>query len=278
MAAPSTGSDNILGRTSWSLQHRRQSTLPQHTPSAQSAQLMNSTGFKGWTDTPPVGVPDPYIADQTRQQRRYLTGPTSSHAPEPFAGGRRVVGLVQSAGLPEGKRAFPDAQKLSTDERKPEGLRRVDSRARKNEPATSDPNTAVATLFTKPESVKMFHGTNQVNYHCWVPAELRNAEKGDWNWNNSLGFRKVSTNALGQPKRGLENPVAWPTFAGYPPTNDAATGQPIDYALKLNGRQGGFTLKVQHPDVAESRANRAAASNTRLDVSSQPVYYRRGAY
>ena len=96
--------------------------------------------------------------------------------------------------------------------------------------------TAVKVSTFKPESVKMFEGTNQVNYHCWVPAELKRAEKGDWNWNQQLGFRKVNMTAGGEPKRGLEHPVAWPTYTGYPPTNDPITGQRIDYALKLNGR------------------------------------------
>ena len=36
--------------------------------------------------------------------------------------------------------------------------------------------------------------------------------------------------------------------------------RPGSGALKVNGRNNGFTLKTQHPDVLESRANRAAAS------------------
>ena len=90
----------------------------------------------------------------------------------------------------------------------------------------------------------------------------------------------MSLTTDGEPKRGLEHPVAWPTYAGYPPTNDFA-GKGIDYALKMNGRHGGFTLKVQNPDVLESRANRAAASNTRIGgpVSSAPtVQFVKGAY
>ena len=32
----------------------------------------------------------------------------------------------------------------------------------------------------------------QVNYHCWLPNELEQAEKGDWNWNNQLALRSGS--------------------------------------------------------------------------------------
>ena len=108
------------------------------------------------------------------------------------------------------------------------------------------------------------------------------AEKGDWNWNQQLGFRKVNMTAGGEPRRGLEHPVAWPTYVGYPPTRAPITGKSLDYALKLNGRQGGFTLKTQHPDVLESRRNRAAASNTRIAespaASRNPLTWVKGAY
>ena len=50
----------------------------------------------------------------------------------------------------------------------------------------------------------------------------------------------------------------------------------IDYALKQNGHNMGFTLKTQHPDVVASRAARAGASL--VPVSTQKVYYRRGTY
>jgi len=280
MAAFNASSES---QTSWHLQSRARVSVPLQTPSAQSADLMSTTGFKGWMDTPPVGTHDPFIADQVKRGRRVLTGPSSSPAPEPYGGGKRIVGPHFSYGMPAGKRAFPEVVgKHSTDTLAPRGVRRVEARARGSpHPALSDPNSAVKTTNFKPESVKMYDGFNQVNYHCWVPGELQHAEKGDWNWNNQLGFRKVSMNGEGQPKRSLENPVAWPTYEGYPPSHSSATGQPIDYGLKLNGRQGGFTLKTQHPDVLESRANRAAASNTRIGgpVSSQPrISYVRGSY
>ncbi len=70
-----------------------------------------------------------------------------------------------------------------------------------------------------------------MNYRCWVATELDKAEKGDWNWNQSLGFRRVSMTDSGEPKRGLERPVAWPGYAGYPPNRDAATGTVRDAIL-----------------------------------------------
>ena len=47
-------------------------------PSAQCADIFGGVGvgnFRGWTSVPPVGVPDPFIADQVRPGRRVLTGP-----------------------------------------------------------------------------------------------------------------------------------------------------------------------------------------------------------
>lgn len=82
-------------------------------------------------------------------------------------------------------------------------------------------------------------------------------------------------NAEGKPRRGLENPVAWPSYPGYPPTLHAATNTRVDYALKQNGRQGGFTIKTQHPDVLQSRSQRANAS---VPTPKGVVHYRRGVY
>ena len=66
----------------------------------------------------------------------------------------------------------------------------------------SDPN-AIAGFGgdAKPESVKFFPGHNQVNYQAWQPEQLSRAEKGDWNWNSQLGFRKLSVTSTGEPKR-----------------------------------------------------------------------------
>ena len=50
-----------------------------------------------------------------------------------------------------------------------------------------------------------------------------------------------------------------------------------NYALKVNGRNNGFTLKTQHPDVLESRANRAAASAPG-GTSRSLLPFTRGAY
>ena len=175
-----------------------------------------------------------------------------------------------------GKRSFPElVGQRSTDEGRARGLKRVQSRARSDVPATSDPNGAVTSYKKGVESVKMFPGTNRADYHCWVPEELKRAEKGDWNWNTRLGFRRVNMTADGEPRRGLEHPVAWPNYAGYPPNRDAATGTRIDYALKIHGANRGFTIKSQHPDAIESRKNRASASQPPPKV---PTHYRKGIY
>lgn len=228
-----------------------------------------------------------------RSGRRVLHGPVSDHAPEPYAGGKRIVGPHQSEGSYGGKRRFPElVGARSTAEISYGGLKRVESRARSDDPSLSDPNTSVKGSFAKPESVKMFQGTNQVNYKAWVPEGLKKAEYGDWGWNSrppvsmapgelpsGLGFRKVKLNDNREPVRGLEQPVAWPGYKGYPPAREAATNTRIDYALKMNGRHGGFTLKKQHPDVLESRANRAAASAPPHSHSGgASLMFTRGAY
>ena len=160
MAAANSGD---VGMTAWTLQSKQRAAIPTHTPSAMSASLMNSTGFRGWTDVPPVGTHDPYIADQVRPGRRVLTGPTSSPMMEPYGGGKRIVGPWYSEATPAGKRAYPDlVGKVSDDTPKPSGLKRVETRARHEYPALADPNSAVQATTYKPESVKMFDGTNQV--------------------------------------------------------------------------------------------------------------------
>ena len=280
MSKPNISGD-VSEAPAWSLQRKRPSPLVAATPSAQSAQLFDSGNFAGWTNVPNVGTKDPYILDQMRPLRRVLTSNPSGHAPEPFAGGKRIVGPHQSEGSYGGKRGFPELVGMrSTEEVAYRGLKRVESRARSDVPALSNPNTAVKESVYKPESVKMFDGFNQVNYRAWVPEGLKNAEHGDWNWNTRLGNRRVSMTKTGEPIRSLEQPVAWPSYKGYPPTLEAGTNTRIDYALKIHGRQGGFTLKSQHPDVLESRANRAAASAPAPVMTGMPstVKFIRGAY
>ena len=157
-------SNNGEGRSSWTLQSKARASLPQYTPASQSAHIFSTgIGFSEWTNVPPVGVADPYIADQMRSGRRVVTGPSSSPAPEPWGGGKRCTGPHISYGMPAGKRAFPEiVGKLSTDYGRPQGLKRVESRARSDVPVLADPNTAVADAVYKPESVKFFPGTNQV--------------------------------------------------------------------------------------------------------------------
>jgi len=153
------------------------------------------------------------------------------------------------------------------------GVKRVQSRARRDERSVSDPN-AIAGYGgdQKPESVKMFEGRNQVKYQAWKPQELDHAEYGDWNWNTQCGFRKVYMLPNGEPKRTESTPVAFPGYKGYPPDRQAGSNTRIDYALKVNG--GSFAIKTQHPDVLASRANRAAASQ--VDKVVRPEIYRTG--
>ena len=155
------------GRTHWAMQTKARASYPQHTPASQSATLFSENRWEGWMNTPPVGINDPFIADQTKALRTMVPGPPPSNsAPEPFSGGKRVVGPIHSADLPAGKRAFPEiVGKVSDGSLKPQGLRRMPTRARSDLPAGANPNAAVADAIIapyKPESVKMFEGTNQV--------------------------------------------------------------------------------------------------------------------
>ena len=71
----------------------------------------------------------------------------------------------------------------------------------------------------------------------------------------------------GVPTRSMETPVAWPAYAGYPPSRDPVTKQAIDYAMKPYG--GRFAVKAPlHPDVVQSHANRLAASNPPASYSA----------
>lgn len=277
-----TNPTSLTEAPSWRLQGKVRPMQPQErpTPAAQSAGLFDSGNFLKWTDVPKMPMQDSYISDQTRYGKRTtasgLTAPFSSPMPEPFIGGRKQIQAHHGVPAGYGKRAFPElVGQRSTDEGRVRGLKRVESSARSDVPATSDPNSAVKGYFKGVESVKMFPGTNRADYRCWLPEELGKAEKGDWNWNQQLGFRKVNLNASGEPRRGLENPVAWPNYKGYPPTFQAGTGTRLDYALKMHGANQGFTLKVQHPDVVESRRNRASASQMPPQV---PTHYRKGIY
>ena len=225
MAASSTAAATsyTLDGPAWRLQHLGR------VPTNESC--LSSGGFAQWTNVPPVGVPDPVIADQMRSGRRYLTGPTSGPAPEPLPDrGKHMVGAHTAYPGFEGKRSFPGAGAQSTKELEYRGVRRVPTRARRDEPSMSDPN-AIAGFGgdAKPESVKFFPGHNQVNYQAWQPEQLSRAEKGDWNWNSQLGFRKLSVTSTGEPKRTESTPVAFPGYRGYPPDRAAATNTRIDY-------------------------------------------------
>jgi hypothetical protein len=264
MAAASTQTWDVCDRPSWRLQHLGR--VPNQTHS-----VLGSGGFALWTDVPPVGVPDPLQKGQMRfgirTEATGLCGPRSGFAPEPFPdnGRRMVTQLVGYAGA-EGKRAYPELSGArSTAEQNPRGLKRVESRARRDVPSHANPNEiahhstgGVDAVSFRPEKVKMFPDRNQVSYRAWVPTELGRSEYGDWNWNQHLGFRRVQMMSDGEPKRSESHPVAFPGYKGYPPDRQAGTNTRIDYALKAHG--GSFTIKSQHPDVLASRANRAAAS------------------
>ena len=100
-------------------------------------------------------------------------------------------------------------------------------------------------------------GRNDVKYQCWRPEQLMNAYGGDWNLNTRYGLRKLGLMDNGVPKRMMETPIAWPSYAGYPPDRDG-NGKLIDYGLKQNG--GILSLKPQkHPDMVRSHQNRLAA-------------------
>lgn len=267
MAASSMSSD--ISMPSWRLQSRAH---PE-----RLASTLGDGGFATWTDVPRLPRDDPLIADQLKSGRRYLTANASGHISEPFGeGGKRVVGPHSSEPSGYGKRIYPEiSARRGVDDQGPHGLKRVQSRARRDDAAVSNPNAIVGYTEFKPESVQMFPGRNTVDYSAWKPQELHKAEYGDWNWNTKLGFRKVKIMESGEPKRVEATPVAWPGYRGYPADLDAATGTRIDYSLKANG--GSFTIKKQHADVIASRANRAAASVAPSRANdAPPTLYRRG--
>ena len=273
--APSTNTWNgTIDTPSWRLQKLKT------VETAPKSVMGGSGNFVFWTNVPKMPRDDPVIADQLRFGRRPLHGPYSSPANEPFPdAGKRQVGPQHSVAGPEGKRGFPGivgarSTRETTDQ--PSGLKRVASRARRDEPATSNPNSMVKDGTFKPESVKMFEGRNTVDYKAWVPTTLGKAEYGDWNWNQQLGFRRVKMMENGEPQRTLSHPVAFPGYKGYPPDRAAATNTRIDYALKAHG--GTFTIKTQHPDVISSRANRAAASSQLHSNKASPLYQGKGIY
>ena len=111
----------------------------------------------------------------------------------------------------------------------------------------------------------------------------KHTARGDWNWNNAqkggtsssrppaLGFRRVSIDERGEPKRSLEKPVAWPSYPGYPPDRDAATGTRIDYGVS---RYGGSLRETRgmHPDVLASRQNREQDQYNQSMRARAPAY------
>ncbi len=268
---------------SWHLQSKRRVHA--------GGSLLSSGGFGSWTDVPPVGTADPHIATQMRFGKRVELArppPSSSGDAAGLGGGKRMVDAVDRRPYYAGKRLFPDlVGSTSTSEARNRGLKRVESRARKDEPSDSNPNTMIKDLPIRGEGVLSFPERNQVRYKCWAPDGLAKSEGGDWNWNTtqkagvrssrppSLGFRRVSQTDDGQPKRSLENPIAWPSYPGYPPDCVPGTSSRIDYAVT---RYGGSLREVKgmHPDVLVSMKNRVLAGDP--NQYNQSMRCRGGTY
>jgi len=259
MAAFSVSPELSTGDTSsnWRLQGKRRI---EPRPS-----LLNGGGFASWTNVPPVGVPDPHVADQMRQGKQtfpHFKHSVSGNDPYKEDAGKRITLLGEQPVKFDEKHHYPSLfNARNTKEIVPMGVRQVESRAKRMTAGHADPNTVVKQIVpSHPEGVRMYPGANDVGYNCWEPQDLKNARGGDWNWNTKFGFRKVAKMENGEPKRQLAHPVAWPSYPGYPPDRDAATDTRVDYALARHG--GTFKVTgVQHPDLITSRANRVAASD-----------------
>lgn len=91
----------------------------------------------------------------------------------------------------EGKRHYTEVPG-SRPIHKSEGLKTVDSRAKRLTAADSNPNTVSAHEILRPEGVKSFQGVNDTPYSCWMPETLDRAQKGDWTLNTRFGNRKIS--------------------------------------------------------------------------------------
>ena len=241
MTAAGSSSTYTLDGPNWRLQHLGRADT--------SSSYLSSGGFAKWTDVPPVGVPDPVIADQNRVGRRHLTGPTSGPALEPMNDrGKRMASSHPGQPGSEGKRPFPEVAGVrSTNEVTYRGVKHVESRARRDTAGIADPNAVAAYGGDqKPESVKMYDGRNQVQYQAWKPDQLGKAEYGDWNWNTQQGFRRVYMTASGEPKRTDSTPVAFPGYKGYPPDRNAATGTRIDYVRVTPTLNASMTYMTLH--------------------------------
>jgi len=243
--------------------------------SRQRAQTVESSlsrgGFSSWTDVPPVGVHDPQTANDNRFGRQHFLGlPGNCREAAPGAGGKRCLPEVRARDRPDGKRIFDTRGDGSLAPPRPSGLKKVIPRGGIPPPGTADPNLMYAggVWAAKPEGVfTNKEGRGDVKYQCWRPEQLKSAFGGDWNLNTRYGNRKVNVMSNGVPTRSMETPVAWPAYAGYPPSRDPVTKQAIDYAMKPYG--GRFAVKAPlHPDVVQSHANRLAASNPPASYSA----------
>ena len=263
MVSRGSGEWHDLDRPNWHLQTR------------QRAQTVESSlsrgGFSAWTDVPPVGVRDPQLPDPASGARQHFVGlPGNCREASAGAGGKRCIPEVRKADRPDGKRIFDTRGDGSLVAPRPSGLRKVIPRGGIPPPGTADPNRAYGGGNTTPKPDGVYintEGRGEVKYQCWRPEQLVGAFGGDWNLNTRYGNRKVKVMSNGMPQRSMETPVAWPTYAGYPPSRDPVSKRTIDYALHPHGNT--FSMKPPlHPDVVQSHRNRLAASNPPASYSS----------
>lgn len=248
-----------LDRPRWGLQ-----TKSHQTSGPPSSSLTGD--FKRWTNVPPVGVKDPECATLERGERRHFE---PKYCPPGLMdkGGKRCLPGPSERPRTEGKRTFAHLTRRSGFDAdmqgRAQGVRYVQCAAKGTRGAAgANPNEGASAAVLRPEGVRITrdaagavkHG--QVRYKAWQPPTLAKAEGGDWNLNTRYGNRKVGKDATGRPMREAETPIAWPSYAAYPPDRDAR-GNLVDYALAKHG--GIFKdAKKEHPDLKFARESRSA--------------------
>lgn len=202
MASRGTGEWGDLDAPSWRLQTKARAIT------AESS--LSQGGFAAWTDVPPVGIPDPQLADQIRLGRLHFPSlPGYAREADLDVGGKRIIPERVPRDRAEGKRIFSSSGELSASQPRPGGLRRVNAPP---PPATANPNHMQGGGGPKPQGVRISAGgRNDVRYQCWRPEQLLDAFGGDWNLNTRYGVRKVAVMPNGVPKRMMATPVAWPS-------------------------------------------------------------------
>ena len=164
-------------------------------------------------------------------------------------GGKRCLPGPQERPRTEGKRTFAHLTRRSGFDAdmqgRAQGVRYVQCAAKGTRGAAgANPNEGASAAVLRPEGVRITrdaagavkHG--QVRYKAWQPPTLAKAEGGDWNLNTRYGNRKVGKDATGRPMREAETPIAWPSYAAYPPDRDARTA-----LLVCGQRRGGAAAR-----------------------------------